>query len=114
MRSLVLIMVSGAAGDSTPACPTGYNDYLPGSPHGKCFQILHDKTWSECRASCTAIGGAQLCLHSDAESVFVRDLLGMSRRCCYWNDKSCCTWLGLHQADPTQGAARCRAHTLSL
>ena len=38
--------------------------------------------------------------------MFVRDLLSMDRRCCYWNDKSCCSWLGLHQADPSAGTER--------
>ena len=61
----------------SPACPTGWDDYLPGGTsgqRGKCFQTLTDKTWSECRDSCAAAGGSQLCVRSEEESIFIRDL----------------------------------------
>lgn len=106
MRFFAAIAVTTVAA-SSPACPSGgWDDFFPapegsGSP-SKCFQKMSTPmSWWQCRAACSDAGGAQLCIRSDAESVFIRDYLEMSRRCCYWHDKSCCTWIGYHQSNST-------------
>jgi hypothetical protein len=96
----MLVSILFFAAVSTPSTlPTFLNDYL-GSPHRKCFPVLHYKS----------TGG----MHndSDAESIFVREPVGESRGCCYWNEL-CCLWLGLHQAESMmQGSARCLGRAL--
>ena len=107
-RSILLSILGAVAAEP---CPQGFDNYLPTpdmTPAAKCYQLAQGaKTWEQCRQACQDLGGRQLCVRSQMESEFARDIAHMNSRCCTWNDKSCCTWIGLFQADPSQGAAKC-------
>ena len=89
---LALVLALGAG---QGPCPFGFNDYLPArAAHdngvlssGKCFKHLPGLTWGMCKNACASSGGQQLCLRSQQESEFVRDLTGMTKDCCTWNEK---------------------------